>query len=56
MPLQDLAEEHDAIAIDDAELAVFAAAKRLQAKRVGFGDVARGIDLVVEDDERALVA
>ena len=52
----DLAEEHDAIAIDDAELAVFAAAERLQPQRVGLGDVARGVDLVVQHDERALVA
>ena len=56
VPLRDLVEEHDAIAIDDAELAVFAAAERLQPQRVGLGDVARGVDLVVQHHQRALVA
>jgi hypothetical protein len=40
----------------DAELAVVAAPERLESQRIGLGDVARRIDLVVQHDQRALVA
>ena len=54
--LDDVAVVDDPIAVDDAENAVAARLERLQPERVGLGDLARGIDLVVEDDEHALAA
>ncbi len=56
VPLRNLIEVHHAIAIDHAKLAVVAAAERLEPERVGLGHVARGVDLVVEDHEHALIA
>jgi hypothetical protein len=46
---------HDAVAVDGSERAI-AAAKGVEAQRVGLGDVARGVDLIVEDDQHALAA
>ena len=56
VPLHDVAIEDDAVRVHDAEHAVRARLERLEAQRVGLGDLARGIDLVVEHDEHTLPA
>ena len=54
--LERRAVESDAIGVHDSEDAVAAALERVQAKRVGLGDLSRCVDLVVEHDERAFAA
>jgi hypothetical protein len=56
MPLGDLPEKHDPIVVSDAELSVIAAPERLQTQGIGLGHVTGRTDLVVEHDQRALVA
>ena len=43
----------DAVAVDDAQHADTARLEGVEPQRVGLGHVARGVDLVVEHDERA---
>ena len=50
------AVEDHAVAVDDAEDAVIARLERIEPQRVGLGDVAGGVDLVVQDHEHALAA
>ena len=54
--LQRRAVEGDAIRVHHAEDAVAAGLERVQAKRVGLGDLSRRVDLVVEHDQRAFAA
>ena len=56
VPLQRVAVIDDTIGIDDAEDAVGPALERLHAQRVGLGDLARRVDLVVQHDQHAFAA
>ena len=56
VPFHAGAVEDHAVAVDDAEDAVIARLERIEPQRVGLGDVAGGVDLVVEDHEHAFAA
>ena len=56
VPSLDPAVEHHPVAVHDAEHAVAARLERLQPQRIGLGHLARGVDLVVEDDHDAASA
>ncbi len=56
MPLRRRAIEADLIAIDVTEQPQLRSAERFDSIRIGFRDVPRGVDFVVEHDQRALAA